>query len=110
MPEFYRAEIPIGIFYIPINISASGTIINGILGKQIIVLSASLVCNGAVNATFQTSTGLLDIGGPYYCAQNGGIVLPHNVGGWFKTALGDSLVLALSSPVAVGGSLSYIAA
>jgi hypothetical protein len=38
---------------------------------------------------------------------NGGIVLPFNAGGWFQTAVGDSLLINLSAGVAVGGSLSY---
>src|SRR5260221_300255 len=71
-------------------------------------LSAWLVSNAAVNAKFQSSSGPVDISGPAYCAQNGGIVLPFNAGGWFATAPGDSLILNLSSGVAVGGSLSYI--
>ena len=108
MADIYRPEIPSGIRYVPIEISATTTIIFGVTGKSIVVLSAWLVGNAAVNAKFQTSAGPVNITGPAYCAQNGGIVLPFNAGGWFATAPGDSLILNLSSGVAVGGSLSYV--
>lgn len=108
MGEFAHVETPVGVLYVDISTSStSSTLVSGVSGKSIVVLSVSLVCNAAVNATFQTSTGSATIAGPYYCAANGGIVLPHSVGGWFKTLSGDGLKLALSSGVAVGGSLSY---
>ena len=108
MGEFAHVETPRGVYYTDISTgSTSTTLVNSVTGKSIVVLSVSLVCNSVVSATFQSSTGPTAIGGPYYCAANGGIVLPHNIGGWFKTAAGDSLKLALSGSVNVGGSLSY---
>lgn len=108
MADIYRTETPTGILYADINLSTSGTLVTGVSGKKIVVLSVSLVAESAVNATFQTSTGSTDIGGPYYCAANGGIVLPFNAGGWFQTNVGDSLLLNLSGSVSVGGSISYV--
>jgi hypothetical protein len=108
VPEFYRLEIPLGVSYVDINaVSASQTLVNGTAGKRIVVLSVSLVANNVGTATFQTSTGSIGIAGPYYCAQYGGIVLPFNAGGWFETAIGDSLALALGSGINAGGCLSY---
>lgn len=108
MPEPFRLEIPIGVSYVDINASsASQTLVNGVSGKRIVVLSVSLVANNIGTATFQTSTGAIAQAGPYYCAQYGGIVLPFNPGGWFQTAVGDGLLLALGSGISAGGSLSY---
>lgn len=108
MGDFAAVQIPIGVLYADISTSAtSTTLVNSVSGKRIVVLSVSLVCSNAVNATFQSATGPVAIGGPYYCAQNGGIVLPHNEGGWFQTAKGDALLLALSAGLSVGGSISY---
>ncbi len=100
-------EIPGGITYIPIEVSTSGTLVFGVPGKRIVVLSLWLVASANVNAKWQTSTGSVDISGPAYCVANGGIVLPFNPGGWFQTAIGDSLLINLSAGVPVGGSLSY---
>jgi hypothetical protein len=106
--EPYRLAIPTGIGYVDINTGSTSTVlVNGVPGRRIVVLSVSLVASNIVIATFQTSTGAIALGGPYYCAQYGGIVLNHNMGGWFETAFGDSLLLALGAGVAVGGSLSY---
>ena len=108
MADIYRTEAPGGILFAPISLSASGTLITGVAGKSIVVLSTWLVAAAAVGVKFQTSTGSIDLTGQAPCAQNGGFVLPFNAGGWFKTAIGDSLLINLSSGVAVGGSLSYI--
>lgn len=109
MADIYRTEVPAGVLFIPIETAlASTTLIVGVANRRILVLSAWLVALTAVNAKFQTSTGPVDISGPAYCAQNGGIVLPFNAGGWFQTLRGDSLILNLSGTISVGGSLSYI--
>lgn len=108
MADIYRTEVPGGILYTPIEIAASGTLVFGVAGKRIVVLSAWLITSAQVNVKFQTSTGPVDLCGPADCAQFGGFVLPFNAGGWFATALGDSLLINLSSGIAVGGSLSYV--
>lgn len=108
MADVYRLEVPGGISFVPIEIANSGTLVFGVAGKRIVVLSAWLVASVAVNAKFQSSTGPIDISGPAYCAANGGVVLPFNAGGWFSTAVGDSLLINLSGATPIGGSLSYI--
>ena len=108
MADIYRTEVPGGVLYTTIETSASSTLVTGVPGKRIVVLSVSLVASNITSAKFQTSTGSIDITGPYYCAQYGGIVLPFNAGGWFDTSVGDSLLINLSPGTPVGGSLSYI--
>lgn len=109
MAEIYRTEVPGGVLYAVVETSApSSTLVFGVPGKRIIALSAWLVASAAVNAKFQTSTGLVDLTGPAYCVANGGIVLPFNAGGWFNTIVGDSLIFNLSGAIPVGGSLSYV--
>lgn len=107
MADIYRLEIPDGVLFAPIEIGASGTLVFGVPGKRIVVLSAWLVASNQVNVKFQTSTGSVDLTGPADCAQYGGFVLNFNAGGWFQTQPGDSLLINLSSNVPVGGSLSY---
>jgi len=108
LADIYRTEVPGGILYTPIEVSASGTLVFGVAGRKIVVLSFYFVCSAACNVKFQTSTGSIDISGPAYCIANGGAVLPFNSGGWFQTAIGDSLLINLSAGVPIGGSLSFI--
>ena len=107
MPEPSRTETPIGVLYAPIETSSNSTLVLGVQGRQIVVLDLWVVCSATVNVKFQTSTGPIDLTGPAYCIQNGGIVLPFSAGGWFETAVGDSLLINLSIGVPVGGSLAY---
>lgn len=108
MAEVCRTEVPGGILYTPIEVSATGTLVFGVAGKKIVVLSFYFVCSSATNVKFQTSSGPADISGPAYCIANGGVVNSFNAGGWFQTLVGDSLLINLSSGVPIGGSLSYI--
>lgn len=108
MADYYRSEIPGGVLYVPIELSATGTLIVGVANRKIVVLSTWLVASTQCNVKFQTSSGPTDITGPSYCAANGGIVLNHNIGGWFQTLVGDSLLINLSPSTPIGGSLSYI--
>lgn len=107
MADIYRLEIPSGVLFEPIEQSATATLVFGVAGRKIVVLSAWMVASAQVNVKFQSSTGLVDLTGYADCAQFGGFVLNFNAGGWFETAVGDSLILNLASGVAVGGSLSY---
>ena len=108
MADVYRTEVPGGIIFTPISVSASGTLVFGVAGRKIVVLSTWFVVSSACNVKFQTSTGSIDISGFGYCIANGGVVLPFNAGGWFQTAIGDSLLINLSAGVPIGGSLSFI--
>jgi len=108
LADIYRTEVPGGIQYVPIEVSASGTLVFGVAGRKIVVLSFYFVCSTANNVKFQTSTGSIDLTGPAYCVANGGCVNGFNSGGWFQTAVGDSLLINLSAASPIGGSLSYI--
>jgi len=108
LADIYRTEVPGGILYTPIEVSASGTLVFGVAGRKIVVLSFYFVCSANTNVKFQTSTGSIDISGPAYCIANGGCVNGFNAGGWFQTLVGDSLLINLSAGVPIGGSLSYI--
>ena len=83
------------------------TLVVGVAGKSIVVLDCWFVCSNNVNVKFQTSTGPVDVTGPAYCIQNGGVVLPFSAGGWFSTNPGDSLIINLNIGIAIGGSLTY---
>jgi hypothetical protein len=107
LADIYRIEIPGGVLFTPIEVSATGTLVFGVVGRRILVLSCWFVASATVNVKCQTSSGPTDISGPAYCVTNGGVVLPFNAGGWFSTLVGDSLILNLSSGVPIGGSLSY---
>lgn len=93
----------------PIAVSASGVteLVALVAAKQIVVHQLSLVANAAVNAKFQSHTTPTDLTGLYYCAANGGIVLPWSDSGWFRTLTGEALDINLSTAVAVGGVLVY---
>lgn len=93
-------------------ISASGsgnnTLVAAVTGKKIRVLALALIANAAVNAKLQSGAGGTDITGLFYCAGNGGLVLPYNKVGWCQTAAATLLNLNLSGAVAVGGCLVYV--
>lgn len=92
-----------------IAISATGDIVALVTGKKIRVLAAKIVANAAVNAKWTSGTGPTDITGLSYLAAAGdGEVLPFNPLGWFETASGEKLTLALSASVAVGGHITYV--
>ncbi len=106
--DLYRAQIPTGILYAPVQMSGSGTVVFGVTGERIVLISANLIASAAVNIKWQTSTGPTDLSGFAYLAQNGGYILPFNAGGWLQTAVGDSLLLNFGSAIAVGDCISYI--
>lgn len=98
------------IRYAAVSASASGnnTVVAGVSGKRIRVLSCFLVAAGAVTAKFQSAAGGTDLTGAAALAANGGYVLPFNEGGWFHTEAGELLNLSLGGAVSVAGSVSYI--
>jgi hypothetical protein len=104
----YRLEIPLGIFYKPVDASTSGTVVVGVAGKRIVVISASIIVSANVTLQWFTSTGLVELTGPQSITTTGGYILPANFGGWFETAFGDSLVLNISPSMPVGGCISYV--
>ena len=106
--NLYRLEIPLGIYYKPVDMASSGTVVVGVVGKRIVVISASIIVSANVTLTWQTSTGLVELTGPQSITTTGGYILPANFGGWFQTAFGDSLVLNISPSQPIGGCISYV--
>jgi len=103
--DFYRLEIPTGVFFKPIDLPSNGTAVLGVAGKRIILLSAFLTVTANTTLQWFTSTGPTELTGPHAITATGGYVMPFNAGGWFGTNSGDSLLL--NTGAAVGGCLSY---
>ena len=101
---FYRLEIPGGYLYAPIT--ASGTVVTGVIGKRIVLVSAFFTVGANTTAQWQTSSGP-NLSGASPIVQYGGFVMNHNAGGWLETLFSDSLVLVISPSTSVGGCLSY---
>lgn len=95
--------------------SGANTLVAGVAGQKIRVLSFQLSFSGSVNAKFQTSTGPADLTGLFYGAAHSQVsspaLPPSQHGGrpqaHFETLSGDDLVLNLSGATAVGGVLLY---
>lgn len=95
--------------YAPISISSSGDnlIVSGVPKNYIRVIKYSLVCAGDVVITW-VSDPAGAISGPMSFQSKGGISEPYCPEGIMQAALGEDLVLNLSSGVSVGGLLTYI--
>jgi hypothetical protein len=106
--NLYRLEIPFGIFYKPVDMSSSGTVVVGVAGKRIVLISASVIVSANVTLQWQTSSLVAEISGPQAISPTGGYILPFNAGGWLETAFNDSLMLNLSPNVQIGGMVSYV--
>jgi hypothetical protein len=87
--------------------SGASTLVAAVTSKRIVVYSLYLVADGAVGVKFQSHTTPTDLTGLASVAANGGLVLPFNQDGWFRTASGEALDINLSDAVAVGGVLKY---
>lgn len=88
-----------------VNISSSGdnTIVAAVAGKRIVVVNYLIIAGGTVNATWKS--GSTSKSGPMPLIANTGAAAPD--GRWFKTGIGEALVLNLSSAIQVSGHLSY---
>jgi hypothetical protein len=106
----YNGTTALTPLFANLTASSSGAqqLIAAVSSKKIRVLALALVANAAVNVKFQSHVTPTDISGLYYCAQNGGFVLPFNPAGWFQTVSGEALDINLSGAVAVGGSIVYV--
>lgn len=85
------------------------TLVAGVVGKKIRVLSLVLVASGGANSVRLESaaggtalTGVMDLG------ADGQLILPYNPAGWCETAAAALLNLELSAATAVGGTLGYV--
>lgn len=98
------------IKYAVIDHAASGdnTIVTGVTGKKIRVLSYTIVAAGAVLVRFESGASGTALTGQMSLAANGGISAAFNEGGHFETAAGALLNLELGGVVSVDGHLSYI--
>lgn len=83
------------------------TLVTGIPGAIIRVLSVSILATAASTVKFQSSTGTTDISATYPLGANGGFVLPFNEHGWFETAAGDTISLVQGSATAIGVQIQY---
>jgi hypothetical protein len=90
-----------------VSLSASGTVIAGVAGFSIVVISCALVARGATDVKFQSSA--TDLIGAIPLAANAGFVLPPSSVQypWMKCGVGQSLNLSMTSPVDVGGVVIY---
>lgn len=93
-----------------IQTSTSGPsqVVAAVASKRIRVTALAVVTSAATNIKFQSHVTPTDISGLFYCALNGGIVLPHNPVGWFQTIAGEALDINLSAANATGGCLTYV--
>ena len=96
-------------FFVPISVSSTGdtVLVAGIAGRRIRVVSYNFFVAAGVVVTFKSSVAGA-ITGPKSVASNGGISTGEHPGGLFQTAVGEDLVINLSSNVSVGGELTYI--
>jgi hypothetical protein len=96
--------------FAPIDVSTSGpnTIVAAVTSKRIRVISLYLNASAAVNARWRSAANSLG-GLSYLSAVGDGFVLDFNPLGWIQTNAGEALILDLSSGVAVGGFLNYVA-
>jgi len=91
-----------------VNASSAGAnvLVAAVPGRALLVAKYKLIAAGAVSVTFESSGGTV-LDGPCALAQNGGVMAPFDVNGYFQTLPGEALVLYLSGAVQVGGSLTY---
>lgn len=91
----------------PIIASASGTasVIAGAANTQIKVYGYVVVCNTNVGVQWQSNTTTLS--GSMPCGATGGVSVSIGRDSIFDLAAGNSLIINLSSAVAVGGHVSY---
>lgn len=99
-----------------LDFSSSGTVVSGVAGYKIRVLSATMDANnGSVTTYFTSSTGptqlignlFLSSGTPGEATATGDITLPYSPIGWFETAEGDNLDIVLEGEAGVGGCIVY---
>jgi hypothetical protein len=102
--------VPLQVKYAVIDAASSGdnTVVTGVSGKKIRVLSCWLISAGTVTVRWESGASGTALTGQATLAVNSGMVLPRNVDGWFETAAGSLLNLELSAGVSVDGSLTYV--
>jgi hypothetical protein len=99
-----------GIKYAAISGATSGnnTLVAAVSGKKIRVLSLYLNTVSAVTVRFEDGAGGTALSGVMSLPDTGGMVLPHNEGGWFETTAGTLLNMELGGALQTSGGLAYI--
>lgn len=93
--------------YALITASSSGdtTVVSGVTGKKLRVMSAQFTLTGADSVTWKSGSGTTISSRQYMSI---GAVLPWNPGGWFETGSASALVLNLATTgVTAAGTLTY---
>jgi len=90
------------------NASASGdtTLVAAVAGKKIRVLALTVISTAANSVHFRSLA--TPITATFPLAANGGVVLPVNELGWFETAVGEALVVNMSTITAAGMQIVYV--
>lgn len=92
----------------PVNVNANGQIlVSGVANRKIRVLNGGLMAPTAVTVGLKSNNNT-DLSGPLPFGANGGFQIPHADIGNFETRIGESLTIALSSAVQVGGWLTFV--
>jgi hypothetical protein len=96
------------IHHLPISTAASGdtTILAGVAGKRLMVLSYVLAAVGAVAVKFKG--GSTDLSGAMSLGSNGTVTGSNNPFGHVVTAAGSALILNLSGAVQVSGHVTLV--
>jgi hypothetical protein len=97
------------IEYAAVAASSSGnnTLVLGVSGKNIRILSCMVIVAAAVTIRFESGPDGTAISGQIQLPANGGFTLPFSQAGWGESLNGALLNLELSSAVAVAGFLVY---
>ncbi|MFH1110966.1 MAG: hypothetical protein V1790_17475 [Planctomycetota bacterium] len=106
----YDALIIAGSDSAAVNINALGptTVVAGVAGKCILLVSGILVGTAANSITLEDTLGEV-YGGPMPFAANGGVAIPYcPIGAIKKLPLGTGLVIGSSVATPVGGIVSFI--
>lgn len=92
--------------YAAVTLAVGGLVVAAVAGRKIRVTQLYVNALAATNIKFQSNT--TDISATLYLAANGGAVLPESEAGWFETAAGEALNLAMSVNTSVGVQVQYV--
>lgn len=88
------------------NNSGDATIVAAVSGKRIKVIAGFYVVASDLTVKWKSNSTALT--GDLPISGHSGMILPLCQVGYFVTAVGEALILNLSSGVAIGGSITYI--
>ncbi len=92
-----------------IDIASNGdnTVVTGVAGKRIRVISIMFLCTSAVTVAWKSGASTTRIPGQAWPA-NGGVALEIAIPYFVETDAGDNLVANLSGALQVSGFLGYV--